>query len=390
MHLSELDSHDTEICMRLADEPERFHGAVIPPLYGNSLFVYPDAESLAEAVLNEQDHYVYWRGTNPTVEIAEKKLAALERGEQCKCFASGMAAIAAALLNSLQTGDHVLCVSNIYYSTMKILKYLQKFGVEHSVVYSTALEDIEQAIQPATKVIFLESPTSETFRVVDLQAVSKLAKANGIRTIIDNTWATPLFQKPLTLGIDMVVHSASKYLGGHSDLVGGALITNRDTIRQVFTNEYLSFGGVMAPYEASLLLRGLRTLPMRMRTHQANAMQVAQFLESHPAVSKVNYPGLPSHPDYRVGQKQLTGYSGVLSFELHTPTFEAVKKVINKLKKIRIGVSWGSFESLILPANLGNNADTLRKQHINPGLIRLSVGTEEAAVLMQDLEQALA
>ncbi len=201
--------------------------------------------------------------------------------------------------------------------------------------------------------------------------------------------ATPFFQKPLTHGIDIVVHSASKYLGGHSDLLGGALITNKEIMNKVFSQEYLLFGGVMAPYEASLLLRGLRTLPIRMKAHQENAMQVAQFLNCHPAVAKVNYPGLPSHPDYKLGQEQLTGYSGLLSFELKTPTFDAIKRVINKLRLFQIGVSWGSFESLVLSPNIAKNTDKLIEQHINPGLIRLSIGLEEAAELIRDLEQAL-
>ncbi len=194
MTVSDRESDDKEMCMHLADEPERFHGAVVPPLYGNSLFVYPTFESMIQALVDEQNHYVYWRGTNPTVEIAEKKLAALERGEQCKCFASGMAAIAAALFNSLENGDHVVCVSNIYYSTMKLITYMQKFNIDHSVVYSTSIEDIEQAILPRTKVIFLESPSTMTFRLIDLQAVATFAKSKGIRTILDNTWLPPFFK----------------------------------------------------------------------------------------------------------------------------------------------------------------------------------------------------
>ncbi|MCM3724952.1 PLP-dependent aspartate aminotransferase family protein [Neobacillus cucumis] len=380
---------DKQICMHYEDDRGRFHGAVVPPTFQNTLFTYPTLGELVEAVQSEKHHYVYGRGTNPTVEVVEKKLAALERGEDCKTFSSGMAAISAAIINSVQSGDHILCVSNLYYSTMELLKYLGKFNISHSVVYSTNTEEISQVIQSNTKVIFLESPTDMTYRLIDLAEVSKLAKANGIRTIIDNTWATPLFQKPLTFGIDIVVHSASKYLGGHSDVLGGALITSKKIMETLFKKEYLLMGAAMPPSEASLLLRGIRTLPLRMTAHQENALKVAEFLESHPKVAMVNYPGLRTHPDFELGQKQLTGYSGLMSIELSQADYRQVEKVINKMKAFKIGVSWGSFESLVLSPNLNNNEGKLLKEQISPGTIRLAVGLEDVNVLIRDLEQSL-
>ncbi|WP_366249730.1 PLP-dependent aspartate aminotransferase family protein [Terribacillus aidingensis] len=387
---SEERLKDIEICMHYGEVPNNYNGAVIPPTFSNTLFVYPTFEELGKAVSNEQRHFVYTRGTNPTVHIAEQKLAELERGEACKCFASGMAAISAALLNSLKSGDHVLCISNVYFSSMDFLTYMEKFHVSHSVIYSTDIADIEQALLPATKVIYLECPTDHNFRLVDLKALASLAKSRGIRTIIDNTWATPLFQKPLTHGIDIVVHSTSKYLGGHSDLMGGAVISSKQIISQLFTDEFILFGGIMPPQEASQLLRSLRTLPIRMATHEANALKVAKFLESHSAVEAVHHPGLPSHPDYELGQRQLTGYSGLLSFSLKVATYKTVKKVINKAKVFQIGVSWGSFESLIMSPNYGNNAEQLKKEHTSTGLIRISVGQGDVDELIQDLKQALA
>lgn len=199
----------------------------------------------------------------------------------------------------------------------------------------------------------------------------------------------PLFQKPLTYGIDIVVHSASKYLGGHSDLLGGALITSGEVMKDLFNKEYLLFGGTMGRREASLLLRGLQTLPLRMKVHQENAKQIAGFLSSHPAVSRVNYPGLRSPRNTEINNQQLTGFSGLLTFELKIANYEAVKEVINKVRIFKIGVSWGSFESLIMSPNLSNNADNLIKEHVSPGLIRLSVGMEPAEKLIADLEQAL-
>jgi len=387
-HVNDFEQ-DKQICMHFEDDRDRFHGAVVPPNFQNTLFTYPTLGELVDAVKSEKHHYVYGRGMNPTVEIVEKKLAALERGEECKTFSSGMAAISAAIINSVQSGDHILCVSNLYYSTMELLKYLGKFHISHSVVYSTNTEEISKAIQSNTKVIFLESPTDMTYRLVDLSAVSKLAKENGIRTIIDNTWATPLFQKPITFGIDIVVHSASKYLGGHSDVLGGALITSKKIMKTLFNKEYLLMGASMPPSEAWLLLRGLRTLPLRMPSHQENALKVAEFLEAHPKVSKVNYPGLESHPDYELGKKQLSGYSGLMSIELSEDVYSQVEKVINKMKAFKIGVSWGSFESLVLSPNLRNNEGQLVKEHISPGTIRLAVGLEDVKVLIHDLEQSL-
>ncbi|OLS38480.1 methionine gamma-lyase [Bacillus sp. MRMR6] len=375
--------------MQFEDDRERFKGAVVPPIFQNTLFTYETFERLAEAVKDEQTHYVYSRGANPTVGVVEKKMAALERGEEGKCFSSGMAAISAAIINSVKSGDHVLCVSNLYYSTMELLKYFQKFNVSHSVIYSTKIEDISQAVQENTTVIFIENPTDMTYKLVDLEGISVLAKSRGIRTIIDNTWATPLFQKPITMGIDIVVHSASKYLAGHSDVLAGVLVTRKNIMRKIFEKEFLLIGASIPPAEASLLLRGLRTLPFRMMGHQENAIKVAEFLEQHPRVEKVNFPGLASHPDFELGRKQLSGYSGLMSFELKDAHFDQVKQVINKMEIFKIGVSWGSFESLVLSPNIGNNEEQLLQQHIHPGTIRLAVGLENADLLVRDLEKAL-
>ncbi|PLS07813.1 trans-sulfuration enzyme family protein [Neobacillus cucumis] len=381
--------NDKQICMNFEDDRDRFQGAVVPPIFQNTLFTYPSLGDLVEAVKEEKNHYVYGRGTNPTVEIVEKKLAALERGEDCKTFGSGMAAISAAIINSVQSGDHILCVSNLYYSTMELIKYLGKFNISHSVVYSTNTEEILKAIQSNTKVIFLESPTDLKFRLIDLEEISKLAKEKGIRTIIDNTWATPLFQKPLMFGIDIVVHSAAKYLGGHSDVLGGALITSKKIMKSLFNKEYLLMGAAMPPSEGALLLRGLRTLPLRMLSHQENALKVAEYLESHSKIAKVHFPGLESHPDYGLGKKQLAGYSGLMSMELTEANYRQVEKVINKMKAFKIGVSFGSFESLVMSPNLSNNAGQLLEENISPGIIRLAVGLEDVNVLLRDLEQSL-
>jgi cystathionine beta-lyase/cystathionine gamma-synthase len=378
---------DHEICINF--DTEMYAGAIIPPTYANTLFVFPSYEEYVEAETNQDKHYVYWRGTNPTVKIVENKLAALERGECCKCFASGMAAITAAIFNSIRSKEHILCISNIYKSSLDLISYLKKFDIEHSVIYSTKIEDISNEIKTNTKVIFIENPTDLKFQLINLQEIANIAKLRGIRTIVDNTWATPLFQKPLRYGIDIVVHSASKYLGGHSNLMGGAIITSKQIMNEIFKKEYLLFGGVMSPREASLLLNGLRSLPLRMKAHQEHAKKIADFLSTHPAVAKVNHPGLFPYGKCNSTFTPLFGYSGLLSFELKDACYESVKNVINKVRVFKIGVSWGSFESLIISPNLGTNESKLINEHISPGLIRLSIGLEEPSILIADLNQAL-
>ncbi len=382
-------SSNEHIVTHIGDEYERFHGAVVPPIYQNSLFVFENFEQLTAAMKDEQSSYLYWRGTNPTVEIVEKKIAALEKGERCKLFSSGMAAISSAILTFLQSGDHVLSISNIYGPTTKFFTYIEKFGISHTNTLNTDLEAIESLIRPNTKVIYLESPTTMSFKLVNLKAIASLAQQLGIKTIIDNTWATPVFQNPITYGIDIVVHSVSKYLGGHSDLVGGALITSKEIMDHLFYHEYQLLGGVMPPYEAWLLMRGLRTLPIRMKAHQESGLKIASFLEESSAVKRVNYPGLESSPDYRLGKEQLKGYTGLMSFELKNNTYESVRKVINSLKHFQIGVSWGGFESLVISPNYGYNVEQLVKGGLDPGLIRISVGLETVDELLEDLEAAL-
>ncbi|MFX3672840.1 MAG: PLP-dependent aspartate aminotransferase family protein [Paenisporosarcina sp.] len=382
-------SDDREICLHRFEDNEHSNGAIVPPTYSNTLFIYRNFEKLADADNHQHDHYIYSRGMNPTVDIVEKKIAALERGEQCKCFSSGMAAITAAMFNSVQSEDHILVIGNVYTSTINLLKYLKKFQVEYSIVYSTDIEAIKKATLSNTKMLYLESPTNLNFRLIDLKAVSRLAKSLNIRTVIDNTWATPLFQKPLTFGIDIVIHSASKYLGGHSDVMGGALITSASIMNTIFSEEFLLQGSVLVPDEATKLLKGLRTLPLRMKVHEESGLRLASFLETHEKVKKVHYPGLPSHPDFNLGKEQMTGYSGLLSFELESADFQNVAEVINKVKIFKIGVSWGSFESLIWSPNYGTNVENLRKEQINPGIIRIAVGQGDPDELIMDLKQAL-
>ncbi|WP_234414169.1 trans-sulfuration enzyme family protein [Paenibacillus sp. CAA11] len=384
-----INSKDWLTCLRFEDKDGRFHGSSVAPLFEAAPFFFNSYEEYAEAARAEASHYVYWRGTNPTVRIVESMLAELEGGEDCRCFASGMAAIHAALMCCLTTGDHAVLVGHVYETSVHLIQYLNKFQISYTQVEGTSVEQVERAIRNQTRAILLESPTSLTFELVDLKAVAEMARSSGIRTIVDNSWATPIFQKPLSYGVDIVVHSVSKYLGGHNDLVGGAVIASSDIMERIFYEEYLLLGAAMGPFEAWLLIRGLRTLPLRMNAHHEAGMKVAEYLSGHPSVAAVHHPGLISHPQYDLGRRQLSGYGGLFSFVLKESSYEAVCKVINRLKRFRIGVSWGAMESQVISPNIGTNEQQLKEQGIPLSLIRLAVGHEPPNWLIEDLEQAL-
>lgn len=382
-------TEEMEICTHYSEDSRRFCGAVVPPIFQNSLFAFEDFEDLNLGLSKEKEKYVYSRGTNPTVEILENKLAALEHGEACKCFSSGMAAISSAIGSCVKTGDHILFVNSIYGPALKFAEYMKKYGVEYDCIDVDDSKRVEEHIKNNTKLIYVESPGTMTFRLLDLNFISDIAKKRNIITAIDNTWATPLFQKPIDFGIDISIHSCTKYIGGHSDVVAGAVITSEKLMKDIFEYEYMLRGGCLGPFEGWLLLRGLRTLPIRMQKHQENALLVAEFLSKHKNVKKVYYPGLKSNPDYELSKKQLKGYSGLMSFEIVSGKYSDIEKVINSCRLFKIGVSWGGFESLILSPNHGDNADELKKKNFPLGLIRISVGLESADKIIEDLDRAL-
>jgi cystathionine beta-lyase len=379
---------EKNICTHYMDDYGRFDGAVVPPIYENSLFVFKTFRDLCNGLENEADNYVYTRGINPTVEILEKKLAALEHGEKCKCFSSGMGAISSVISSFVKQGDHILFVNSVYGPAIKFAGYLKKFGISYSIS-APSIDSVKSSIRSNTSLIYMESPGTMTFRLVDIPAVVKLARENGIKTAIDNTWSTPLFQKPLDMGVDVSIHSCTKYISGHSDVVAGAVITSKEIYDRIYENEFMSYGASIGPFEAWLIMRGLRTLPVRMEKHQESAIKVAGFLEKHRNVVKVNYPGLESSPDYELGRKLMTGYSGLMSFEIKSDMFEDVEKVLNSLKLFKLGVSWGGFESLALSPNHGNNIEELIRKGESPSLIRISIGLEAVDDLIADLDNAL-
>ncbi|MEV4805225.1 PLP-dependent aspartate aminotransferase family protein [Nonomuraea sp. NPDC049421] len=378
---------DEWICGRLGEDEPWVLGAVNPPVFENSLFTFETAEELGAAVKDEDERYVYWRGTNPTVDLAQRKLAALERGERAKCFGSGMGAISATISSLVSAGDHVLVLGAIYGPTTQFLRYLEKFGVSHTHVDDLAAGD--SAIRPSTRILYFESPSYMAYQVVDIAEVTAWARERGLLTVMDNTWSTPLFQKPLTMGVDLVVHSLSKYVGGHSDLVGGVVVGPSRLVRPLALQEYQLYGAAMSPHDAAKVIKGLRTLPVRMAAHQERGLAVAAFLEGHPAVREVNHPGLPSHPGHAVALRQMSGFSSLFSLVLDTESREQVGRFINQLRHFRIGVSWGGFESLVNAPALTTEESVRVTMGIPVGLVRLSVGLEPADALIKDLGLAL-
>ncbi|MEV4071040.1 PLP-dependent aspartate aminotransferase family protein [Nonomuraea fuscirosea] len=378
---------DDWICGRLGEDEPWVLGAVNPPVYENSVFTFETAEELGEAIKNEDERYVYWRGTNPTVDLAQRKLAALERGERAKCFGSGMGAISATISSLVSAGDHVLVLGAVYGPTTQFLRYLEKFGVTHTHVEDLA--HCDSAIRGSTRLLYFESPSYMAYQVVDIAGITAWAREHGLVTVMDNTWSTPLFQKPLTMGVDLVVHSLSKYIGGHSDLVGGVVVGPARLVRPLALTEYQLYGAAMSPHDAAKVIKGLRTLPVRMAAHQERGLAVAAFLNDHPGVRAVNHPGLPSHPGHAVALRQMSGFSSLFSVELDTESREKVATFLDKLRHFRIGVSWGGFESLVNAPALSTEESVRATMGIPVGLVRLSVGLEPADTLIKDLGLAL-
>ncbi|HEX2167677.1 MAG TPA: aminotransferase class I/II-fold pyridoxal phosphate-dependent enzyme [Longimicrobiales bacterium] len=383
-----VDSTDIAICLDDGIPHEDGRSAPMAvPIVQTSLFAFPDLESLIDGLATERETFVYTRGRNPTVDVLEQKLARLERGAACKCFASGMAAVSAVMMGLLRAGDHVLFVNHTYGPTLQLATHLRRFGIEHDLLLDVDADSVRAALRPNTRLVWLESPGTMLCRTLDIEAVAGIAREHGALSCIDNSWATPLFQKPITLGVDVVVHSASKYIGGHSDVMAGAVIARDDLMQQIFERAFMLNGGILAPFDAWLLLRGLRTLPARMRQHHEDGLRVAGFLRTHEAVRRVFHPAFPARPPDH--SPALTGYSGLFSFELDTDHYNDVRRFIDALRRFRIGVSWGGVESLIITPNRGTNETQLDEQRIPRGLVRVSIGLEGADVLIDDLENTL-
>ena len=378
-----FDQKDLLALTHFGENPAEYYNAVVPPIFSNSLHIYETLEDFSKG------QYTYGRVSNPLVEIVESKIAELEHGEKALLFSAGMAAATTAITHACSSGGHVIC-QNAAYNPIKTFfdrVCVPKHNMELSYVSCVDLDELEGAIKPNTQLIIFESPSSAVFDIVDIEGIVKIAKKRGIKTYIDNTYCTPLFQKPLDYGVDYSMHTLSKYLGGHSDLIGGALIVpeNGEEIKRDYRELY---GGIIGPFEAWLVLRGMRSLPARLAQHQETALEAARFLHEHPKVRKVYHPGLPTHPGYDIGKKQMTGYTGLFSLELDASVDESVK-FCDALKLFGKGVSWGGFESLVtMPMRRASDA-IFAQFHCGRNLIRLHCGLEGKENLLEDLAQAL-
>ena len=369
-------------------------GALVPPLHLSSTFVFETAEAGAEIFAGEREGYFYSRIANPTVDLLERRMAALEGAEAAVATASGMGAITAVFWSFLKPGDEIIVDQTLYGCTFAFMRHgLSRFGVRVTHVDLTDPANLEARISDATKIVFFETPANPNMRLVDIAAVSAIARDHGARTVVDNTYATPVLTQPITLGADIVVHSATKYLGGHGDLVGGiALGTGADMQQVRLVGVKDMTGAVMAPFNAMLVLRGLKTLKLRMAEHCRSAAAIAAALNDHPAVAAVHYPGLARFAQHDLARRQMPGFGGMIAFELKGG-YAAGVAMMNRLTLVQRAVSLGDAESLIQhPASMTHStytAEERRAHGIADGLVRLSVGLEEADEIAADLTQAL-
>jgi cystathionine beta-lyase len=379
------------ILNELGEDRERHFGSVSPPIYQSSNFCFPDVAAMRASLADEMDVPFYTRGHNPTVAVLRQKLAALEGAEECLVFASGSAAVAAAVMPWLHAGDHVVCVQKPYSWTGKLLnKILKRFGVETTFIDGTEVANWENACKPNTRLFMLESPNSMTYELQDVPAVADLAKARGIVTVIDNSYATPLNMQPIAMGIDISIHSASKYLSGHSDMVAGVLCTSRARAEQIFQGEYMTLGGIISPHEAWMMIRGLRTLDIRMDRVADTAAKVVAFLENHPKIERVIYPFSPTFPQYDLAKKLMRQGTGQFSILLKTDDLAAAERFSDALKRFLLACSWGGHESLQFPICTLYTSMNYSESPLPFNFVRLYVGLEPAEVLISDLEGALA
>ncbi|HSX62682.1 MAG TPA: aminotransferase class V-fold PLP-dependent enzyme [Tahibacter sp.] len=391
-----MQQHDLSYILNHLGEEDRarHRGAVAPPVYQSSIFAFESVAAMRAGFADELDSTLYTRGNNPTVEILRKKLAALEGAEDALLFGSGAAAIAAGVIAGLRSGDHVVCVQKPYSWTRSLVRdFLGRFGVAHSFVDARDTAAIEAALTPQTRLIVLESPNTMTYEQQDLAAVAALARARGVRTLLDNSYATPLNQRAIALGIDLVAHSATKYLNGHSDVVAGVLCGSKTLIREVFDGPYMTLGAMLSPHDAWLMIRGLRTLPIRLRQIAATTQAVVAFLKAHPKVERLWYPHDADDPQFALAERQTAGASGLLSFAIRCDSTLAVERFCDALQRFLMTVSWGGYESLLFPVAAVYPPDTNvaapRSGQVPVNLVRLSIGLEDADVLIADLAQAL-
>ncbi len=371
------------ICLHAGQEPDPSTGAIITPIYQTSTYV--------QEALGRHKGFEYARTQNPTRLALERNIAAMERGRTGLAFASGMAAIGA-IATLLRAGDHVVVSDNTYGGTFRLFdKVLTRYQLSFSYVDTSDLDATERAFTPATKMLFVETPTNPIMRLTDLRAAADLAHRRQARLVVDNTFASPYIQRPIEFGADIVTHSTTKYLNGHSDSVGGIVVAQREDDIEWLTFVQNAEGAILGPFDSWLVLRGTKTLPVRMRQHNANGLALAEFLAQHPKVKRVYYPGLPTHPHYELAKRQMNGFGGMLSFDLGS--LDAARAVLNNVRLHALAESLGGVETLIShPATMTHAsvpADRREALGIGDGLVRISAGIEDIEDLQEDLAQAL-
>lgn len=374
------------------EDREQHHGAISVPIYTASLFAFTDADEGIAIHNYEKPGYFYSRLGNPTQEALEKAVADLESGEDALAFASGMAAISAAILTFAKQGDHVVAPQSMYSTTTNLLGYLEKnFGITATFVDATDAENYQKAARPETKVFWLETPSNPTVQITNISRVVEIARARGIATVADNTFATPFNQRPLELGVDVCIHSATKYLGGHSDLTAGVMVGSKEAIETARHGASKFFGGNIAPQVAWLVLRGIKTLGVRMERHNSNGLELARFLSTHAKAKAVYYPGLDFHTNHDIASRQMTGFGGMLGLDVGTA--EAAKSFVNNVKLCTFATSLGGVETIVQPTALMTHAtispEERAKAGISDGLLRISVGIEDIRDIVADIRRAL-
>ena len=379
-------------CVVSEKDETRFEGAVVTPIFQTANYRFAKSQDLIDLQEGKTKKYMYARYSNPTVEEVEQKLANLEHGERALIFASGMAASASICLTLLNAGDRLVAFESLYGGSKHLFnKILTRFGVRVDYLTMEELARLPDFLTEPTRLLWFETPVNPNLRVIKMEPIVTAARAKGVITVCDNTFATPINQKPLDWGVDLVMHSASKYLGGHSDLVGGAVVGSSENLARVYeTRKFV--GGVADPHAAFLINRGLKTLAIRVARQNASALQVAEFLKDHPRVTRVFYPGLPDSPDYPTAQKQMTGFGGMVCLEVEGNLDRAIK-VIDSFKNIINATSLGGVESMaslpVLTSQYGHPPEVIRKAGVSESMIRLSVGLEDVVDLVADLDQAL-
>jgi methionine-gamma-lyase len=376
-----------------ASKPLNRTSAVSPPIWQTTTFDAETAEDFAEIAAATKPAEFYTRNGNPNHAMVEATLAALEGGEVAQVFSSGMGAIFAVMGAMLEAGDHVVAQRNHYAGATTLMKeFLPRWGIEITYVDQTDNAEFAAAVRPNTKLIYVETPVNPLMQITDLRFIVELAKDRGVVTICDNTFATPVNQRPLEFGVDAVIHSATKYIGGHHDVTAGALVGSKEFVERVWRFALVA-GATLSPFDGWLLLRGLRTLGLRVERHNRNAMALANFLEHHPKVTRVYYPGLPSHPQREVAESQMSGFTGMLSVELRGG-YAAADKFISSLRLATRAASLGGFETLVVhPASMWSlqlSRELQESTGINEGLVRISVGLEDEVDMLRDFDQALA